>query len=158
MSKVKHPFCSEIGYAASKLGGEPIARDKGRTVRSKAESKGLSIVQFFHYFYCMATSRRQQSIQCSEDSNTTAKRRLNELEEAVGRLHTITSDNCTLLLTMDSIQFTIDFPSVQELESTRELLEHYVGRQMGILRFEDPAMPPRIRIIAQHHQEPKGDR
>lgn len=74
-------------------------------------------------------------------------RRLNELEEAVGRLRAVTGDTDSLQVTIDSGQFTVEFSSTQTLESAKQMLAQYVGRTVAVLRVENTAKPLHIRLV-----------
>ena len=76
----------------------------------------------------------------------TIMRFLSELEEAVGSLLAINLYENSLLVTMDSVQFTIDFPSIHFLELAREQLSPYIGKKVAILRDIDATKPLHIRL------------
>jgi len=90
-------------------------------------------------------------------SNTNSKslRSLHALEEGCGILCGTAVRNDSLIVIMNSITFVIDFASIPELKSTRRLLAKYVGKRIAVIRLEDSATPPRVRIITPQDQDPK---
>jgi hypothetical protein len=77
---------------------------------------------------------------------------LNELEEAVGNLLAISVHQNSLLVTMDSVQFIIDFPSIHSLELAKERLSPYIGKKVAILRDIDATKPLHIRLVKPDDQ------
>jgi len=77
---------------------------------------------------------------------------LDELEEAVGNLLSISVHQNSLLVTMDSAQFTIDFPSIPLLELAREQLSPYIGKMVAIFRDSNTTKPLHIRLAVPQNK------
>jgi len=77
---------------------------------------------------------------------------LNPLEEAVGSLVGIDVHESSLLVTMDSVQFSVDFSSIHYVEQARKKLSRYVGKKIGVFRDADASKVLRIRLAAPHSE------
>lgn len=76
-----------------------------------------------------------------------AIRGLEELEEAIGNLHSVNIRDDSLIVVIDNVNFAIDFASIQELKSMASLLAEYVGKKVALLHLGDSANPLQIRLI-----------
>lgn len=82
----------------------------------------------------------------------TIMRFLGELEEAVGSLLAINLYENSLLVTMDSVEFTIDFPSIHFLELAREQLSPYLGKRVAIFLDSNTTKLLHIRPVAPNNE------
>jgi len=73
-------------------------------------------------------------------------RYLNQLQEAIGRLVSISVRENSLLVTMDSAEFSVDFPSTHSVEQARKELSPYIGKKIGVFRDTDATKPLHIRL------------
>ena len=91
------------------------------------------------------------------DLSSTRVRFLDAFEEAVGRLHAVSTHESTLIVGMDSAHFALEFSSLKEFEYARNLLSKNTGKQIALLHVGESNAPLRIRFPASPGQELEGD-
>jgi hypothetical protein len=69
------------------------------------------------------------------------------MEEAIGNLIAVDAHEGSLVVTMDSLQFTVDFPTIESLELTRERLSAYVGKTIAVFHESEDVGQLRIRLL-----------
>ena len=102
---------------------------------------------------------RQKSIRCSngatsgqEEPRFAPMRYLDDLQEAIGILRTVDMRKNSLIVTMDTVPFVVDFSSVRQLESAYQTLKRYLGEKIAIVSFKDSTAPLRVRHVAPQGQ------
>jgi hypothetical protein len=88
---------------------------------------------------------------------TSLIRHLGDFEEVVGTLKAIDTQESFLLLTVDSAQYSVDLNSEDEVESVRQQVAPYVGKQVTILRDAHSSRSLRIREVTLRSENVRGE-
>lgn len=84
--------------------------------------------------------------------NRSSVRHLGELEEAVGVLREVSVCDDSLLVTMDSTRFSVDFHSMGTLELARKQLIDYIGKKVALFQDADPTERLYVRVVSPLRQ------